>query len=105
MAELIIFKQSIRKILVDVIDAGEPALDEFYTSEYFIIILVVLAEIPFTLVKKIEKLKFMALLGVVGIIIFVIFFVVYYISALHDDRLSPFIPNFLDLNKFPDDAL
>ena len=53
IAELIIFKQSIRKILEDVIGKGEPALEEFYTSEYFVIILVVLAEIPFTIVKKI----------------------------------------------------
>ena len=98
IAELIIFKQSIRKILVNVINSDEPALDQFYTSEYFIIIIVVLAEIPFTIVKKIEKLKFMALLGVIGIIVFVIFFIIYYFT------LSSQIPKFSSLNKFPDDA-
>ena len=35
-------------------------------------------EIPFILVKKIEKLRFMAFLGVAGIMVFVITFVIFY---------------------------
>jgi amino acid permease len=35
-------------------------------------------EVPFILVKKIEKLRFMAFLGVAGIMVFVITFVVFY---------------------------
>jgi hypothetical protein len=48
---LIIFKTSIVKILKDFID---PAyLDKFYCSEYFIILVVFLLELPLVLVKKI----------------------------------------------------
>ena len=67
------------------------------------IIIVVLAEIPFTLVRKIEKLKFMALLGVIGIFIFVITFVFYYAILLGDSDQN--IPKFSDLRMFPGSAL
>jgi amino acid permease len=43
-----------------------------------IVIIIALLEVPFTLVKRIERLKFMALIGVIGIIVFIITFVVYY---------------------------
>lgn len=57
-------------------------LDEFYTSEIFIALLISLMEVPFILVKKIEKLRFMAFLGVSGIMVFVITFTAFYIVKL-----------------------
>ena len=42
IAELIIFKASIRKILEDVITEGD-ILDQFFTQDYFIVVLVAIA--------------------------------------------------------------
>jgi len=84
IAELIIFKASIRKILTDVIDSD--ALNEFYTQDYFIVVLVAIAEIPPVLVSKIEKLKFLALGGVVCISVFMVMFVLLIIVATADSN-------------------
>lgn len=43
-----------------------------------------LLETPLTLVKKMEKLKFMALSGVAGIVLFMTTFVIFYIKAVAD---------------------
>jgi len=51
-----------------------------------IVIVIAFIEVPFTLVKKIEKLKFMALIGVIGITAFIITFVFYYIITVTDNN-------------------
>lgn len=83
IAELIIFKSTIRNILTDVISDTE-VLDSFYTQPWFMVLLVSFVEIPFVLVSKIEKLKFLALGGVVGIIIFMGVFVIFFMVAVAD---------------------
>ena len=83
IAELIIFKSTIRNILTDVISDTE-VLDSFYTQPWFMVLLVSFVEIPFVLVSKIEKLKFLALGGVVGIIIFMVVFVIFFMVAVAD---------------------
>jgi amino acid permease len=55
-------------------------------------------EVPFILVKKIEKLRFMAFLGVSGIMVFVITFVAFYISKVSDYTAGPTNP---DMDLFP----
>ena len=47
-------------------------MDSWYLQKWMIVIVLAVFEIPFTMVKKIEKLKFMAFLGVAGITVFVI---------------------------------
>ena len=113
MATLIIFKQSIRKVLEDILGPDHHALSEFYTSEYLIALVCSLVEIPFILVNKIEKLKCAALTGVFGIVLFLFSFIAHYIvisvegdpddkpqggmSAWPDDWFQAFatIPNIL----------
>jgi amino acid permease len=56
--------------------------DQFYTSPTFIVLILALCEVPFTLVSKIEKLKFMAFLGVVGITVFVISLVITFFTEM-----------------------
>jgi hypothetical protein len=48
------------------------------------VLLVSFVEIPFVLVSKIEKLKFLALGGVVGIVIFMVVFTIFFITAVGD---------------------
>lgn len=97
-------------------------LDQFYTSEIMIILCIALLELPLTLVKKIEKLKFFAFFGVAGILVFVVCLVVHFfvqmaewewqlpvsINAMPTDwfRVSAVIPNLLlalsyQMNYFP----
>jgi hypothetical protein len=45
-----------------------------------------LLELPLTLVKKMEKLKFMALSGVGGIVLFMTTFVVFFIDSVLDSN-------------------
>lgn len=64
-------------------------------------LVIALMEVPFTMVKKIEKLKFMAFIGVGGILLFMTTFVVHYIIAVADkdannDPLG-------EMNEFPED--
>jgi amino acid permease len=86
IAELIIFKESIRKIFEDVLGEGHSALDQFYTQPYFLVIIMALLETPPTLVSKMEKLKFMALSGVASITIFMVAFVIFFIFAVSDEN-------------------
>jgi amino acid permease len=57
-------------------------------------------EIPFILVRKIEKLRFMAFLGVSGIMVFVTTFVIYYIFKVSDPATINIGP---DMALFPTD--
>jgi len=84
IAELIIFKESINKIIGDVMGRDDEIMDQFYTSPYFIVLIMALLELPLTLVKKMEKLKFMALSGVAGILLFMTTFVVFFIDSSLD---------------------
>ena len=60
-----------------------------------------LMELPLTLVKKMEKLKFMALSGVGGIVLFMTSFAIFYIdSALGDNPINRPKGN---MEKFPKD--
>jgi heme/copper-type cytochrome/quinol oxidase subunit 3 len=57
-------------------------------------------EVPFILVKKIEKLRFMAFLGVSGIMVFVITFAAFYIVKISNYEAGPGNP---DMALFPTD--
>lgn len=76
-------------------------LQEFYLQPYFIAIIIAVLEIPFTMVKKIEKLRFMAFLGVSGIFVFMTTFVVHYIIVSVDD--NPDNQPAGSMNMFPED--
>ncbi len=54
-------------------------------SEYMVVIVIAILEFSFTLVKKIEKLKFMAFFGVGGIIVFMVAFVIHYVIVSLDN--------------------
>jgi amino acid permease len=97
--EIIIFKVTIRKILVDVL-GDNSVLDDFYTSKTAIALFIALCEVPSILVKKIERLKFMALLGVAGILVFVFTFVAHYFIAYSD--YTP-LPEAKEMALFPED--
>lgn len=101
IAELIIFKESIRKILEDVLDKDPEILDQFFTSQIFIVLIMALLELPLTLVKKMEKLKFMALSGVGGIVLFMTTFVVFFIDSVLDDNSNNNPAG--NMNTFPKD--
>jgi hypothetical protein len=73
----------VRKIFVDVIE-DESVKEAFYTGEYCLVLVMALFETPFTLVARIEKLRFMGLTGVVSITTFMVTFVVYYILSVLD---------------------
>jgi amino acid permease len=83
IAELIIFKTTIRKIAKDIVADG-GVLDSFYLQEYFLVLVMALLEAPLTLVSKIQKLKTMAFLGVSGIVAFMSSFVVFFLVASLD---------------------
>lgn len=82
---MIIFKQSIRKIMKDV-SGNSDIMDDFFTQKYFIVIAMACLESPLTLVSKIEKLKMMAFMGVSGIVTFMLSFGVFFISASLDEK-------------------
>lgn len=69
--ELLILKRSLGKIFDGYIE-DKTTRGSFLLSPYFIVIVCAILEFPITLVKKIEKLKFLAFIGVSGITIFVI---------------------------------
>ena len=73
-----------RKIFEDFLE-DDPILDEFYLSTYFVVLVFSLMLTPFTLVKKMEKLKFMAFLGVAGISIFVLSLIVNFFVILNQN--------------------
>lgn len=72
IVELTIFKSSLHKIFVE----DYKLADNWYFQGWFLVLVLAVLEVPFTMVKKIEKLKFMAFLGVAGITIFVISFII-----------------------------
>jgi amino acid permease len=63
-----------------------------------IAIFIALLLTPFTLVKKIERLRFMVFLGVLGITIFSITFVIYYIISTTQNHVKTY-----EMNLFPTD--
>lgn len=78
IAELTIFKESIRKLIRNFSENNPDVMDPFYTQPYMIIIYIALLELPLTLYKKMEKLKFFAFFGVSGIMIFVVSLVIHF---------------------------
>lgn len=60
-------------------------MDSFYTQTYILALLMALLEVPFTMVKKIEKLRMNAFMGVSGIVFFMVSFVIFFIVASIDD--------------------
>jgi amino acid permease len=60
-------------------------LEQVYTQDYFIVLVIALSLVPPILVSKMEKLKFMALAGVVGIVLFMTALVALYVAAVADD--------------------
>lgn len=95
--EIIIFKTTIRKLLEDTLK-DSPALNDFYTDEIAIALLILVLEIPSIMVSKIEKLRFMAFIGVSGIFVFVSAFVGDYIVTSNDFVRSI---DTVDMNIFP----
>jgi amino acid permease len=78
-----LIKSSLRKIAVDI--SGDPKIvDNFYLSEWFIVIVVGAIVFPFVLIKKIENLRIFAFVGVVGILVFIIGVVAIYITNTID---------------------
>lgn len=53
-------------------------MDSFFTSEYMILIVVAVIQIPITMLNKIEKLRIFSFFGVSGITVFILAFLVYY---------------------------
>ena len=98
IVELEVFKETVHKILHDFLE-GSAVLDEFYTSEIFVVLIFAVLLAPFTLVKKIEKLKFMAFLGVAGISIFVVALVINFFVELSQSNWDVQV----ELHAFPTD--
>ena len=85
IAELTLFKGALKKIIDSYV--SDDVSEAFYTQPYFIVIILALMEVPFTLVKKIEKLKFMAFLGVAGITVFMIAMIInFFIEMSEPER-------------------
>lgn len=80
IAELTLFKRALKKIIDSYVDI--EIQEAFYTQTYFIVIVLALMEVPFTLVSKIEKLKFMAFLGVAGICVFLVAHVITFFTEM-----------------------
>lgn len=97
---MILIKTTLRKILDDVIP-GSDNLNNFYTQTYFFALVMALCEIPFIMVKKIEKLKILAFLGVSGISLFIISFLIHFtIVSLDTDKANNPVGN---MEYFPTD--
>lgn len=81
--ELTILKGSLGRIFDGYIK--DPDIREaFYFSPYFIVIVCAVLECPFTLVSKIEKLKFLAFMGVSGITVFVITLIITFFAEMNE---------------------
>lgn len=76
-------------------------MDQFYVKEWFLILVLGVLEMPFTLVQKMEKLKFMAFLGVAGILCFIVCLIINFFNEMaeRDWVLDQ------ELNAFPQDWL
>ena len=74
---------------------------EFYTDQWFIILVLAVLEVSFTIVHKIEKLKFMAFLGVSGIVVFIICLLITFFDEMFekewnlDYEMKPFPTDWL----------
>lgn len=79
VVELTIFKETLNEIIVDY---WPSVKHDFYCQPWFIVLVLALLEVPFTLVKKIEKLKFMAFLGVAGISVFVVVLTIIFFTEI-----------------------
>lgn len=74
-------------------------------SPAFILCVVALLEIPFTIVDKMEKLKMLAFLGVAGISLFVINFLIIFFTKMNepiynwrcDHKMVPFGDDIMDI--------
>jgi amino acid permease len=103
IVELEIFKETVEKLLHDFITDEESLwiLDQFYTQDWFIVLIFAFMLSFFAVVKKIEKLKFMAFLGVSGITVFVIALIInFFIELSQADwvfqhELEPFPRDFM----------
>lgn len=84
IVELTIIKGALGKIFDGYIE-DKDVRDAFYLSPYFIVIVCAILECPFTLVNKIEKLKFLAFLGVSGITIFVISLIITFFVEMSEE--------------------
>lgn len=100
IAELILFKTTIRKLFNDMID-DQDILDSFFTTQIFIVLVIAAMQVPFTLVSKIEKLRILGFIGVSGIVIFEITFILYYILCVCDIGIGDLPKG--GMNMFPDD--
>ena len=80
VAMMSILKGALRKLLVELIGPDSSVVDDFYVSEWFIMVFVSLLLVPAIIIEKIEKLKYLSIIGVFAIVLaiislFVIFFV------------------------------
>jgi amino acid permease len=81
--EFILIKSSIRNIAREV--SGDPNItDNFYCSEWFIVVVVGLILFPLVLIKKIERLRVFSFIGVGGVIVFAVAIIVLYIAKRID---------------------
>ena len=98
IVDLLLLKSTLRKILVDVLGAEHAAIDQFYTSEHMIVLVVAVLELPLVLLNKIEKLRFFAFFGVSGVLVFILAFLAYFIMEVvqHEGAIKP-------VQAFPDD--
>jgi hypothetical protein len=75
-----ILKGALRKLLVELIGPDSSVIDDFYVSEWFIMVVVSLLLAPTVVIEKIEKLRYLSVIGVFAIFLaivslFIIFFV------------------------------
>ena len=98
MAELTIFKETFEKI-IDEFWEGHP--DSWYLRQWFITgICLSIVMIPFVLVNKIQKLKYLALIGVGAISCYVVSLIINFIKlTVIDGELGP------NIRAFPEDGV
>lgn len=86
IVQLTIIKESVRKVVLSYVD--DPDVREgFYLQPWFIVLVAAVLQCPFTLVNKIEKLKFLAFFGVTGITVFVIALIItFFIELAEPER-------------------
>lgn len=81
--EFILIKSSIKNIAQEI--SGDPTIsDNFYLSNWFIVIVVGLIEFPLVLIKKIEKLRVFSFIGVAGVVLFVVGIIALYVTKKID---------------------
>jgi hypothetical protein len=75
-----ILKGALKKLLIELIGEDSSIIDDFYVSEWFIMVVVSLLLVPTVVIQKIEKLRYLSVIGVFAIVLailslIVIFFV------------------------------